>query len=260
MPFLFDSIIVGPIRSRRLGKSLGVNLLPPNGKLCNFDCIYCECGWNADGKGKGEALKYVDTDAVIQGLEKRLKELQQSNDLPDAITFAGNGEPTMHPDFAKIVDAVIELRNKYAPSAKVSVLTNAALSGRPEVLNALRKVDKPMLKLDAGTNETFQLINNPQENLTLEQVVNNMSQFGKNLMVQSMFLQGTYNGKPIDNSSPDELEPWLKIIEQLHPGEVMLYSIDRATPAKGLEKVSPEKLEEIANRVRVLGITANVFS
>jgi wyosine [tRNA(Phe)-imidazoG37] synthetase (radical SAM superfamily) len=256
--FLFDSIIVGPIKSRRLGKSLGVNLLPINCKLCNFDCIYCECGWNADGNPEKAQLRFNAAEEVHAELEKRLQELQAENNLPDAITFAGNGEPTMHPHFAQVVDEAMALRNRYAPQAKVCVLTNATLIRRPSVLSALKKVDRAMLKLDSGFDRTVKILNNPQGSFSVAQLVEGMRAFGDKLIVQTMFLRGAYNGATVDNTTPEEVEQWLKILKELKPRAVTMYTIDRETPAAGLQKISPEKMEEIAAKVRALGIIADV--
>ncbi len=256
--FLFNSIIVGPIKSRRLGKSLGVNLLPIRCKLCNFDCIYCECGWNVDGNPDRVKLQFNSAEEVHTELEKRLKELQAENNLPDAITFAGNGEPTMHPHFEQIVDDTIALRDKYAPQAKVCVLTNATLIQRPHVLAALMKVDRAMLKLDSGFDATAKILNNPQGNFSVAKLVEGMKAFGDRLIVQTMFLRGTYEGKLVDNTTPEEVGQWLKILMELKPREVTMYTIDRETPAKGLEKISPEKMEEIADKVRAMGIVVDV--
>jgi wyosine [tRNA(Phe)-imidazoG37] synthetase (radical SAM superfamily) len=258
--FLFNSPINGPIRSRRLGQSLGINLLPSNGKLCSYDCIYCECGWNADGNPEHKKLEFNEGQKVLELLEKRLQELQEKHQEPDAITFSGNGEPTMHPQFPQIVNSAIALRNRYAASAKVCVLTNATLIDRPEILSALKKVDHAMLKLDAGTDEMLRLINNPQGSITVRKLIDGMKQFGKNLIVQSMFLSGEVNGMTVDNTSPQEEKAWLSAIKELQPSMVMLYTIERATPAQNLQKASTEYLQSLAEKVRQLGIEANVFS
>ncbi|MDR1226856.1 MAG: radical SAM protein [Prevotellaceae bacterium] len=257
--FLFDSPIIGPIRSRRLGQSLGVNLLPSNGKLCNYDCIYCECGWNANGNPEHKKLAFNSAEIVYELLEKRLQELRQNHQEPDAITFSGNGEPTMHPQFPQIVDSAIALRNRHAPCAKVCVLTNATLVDRPEILTALKKVDRAMLKLDSGIDKTLQLINRPQADITVRKLIDGMKQFGQNLIVQSLFLSGEVDGFAIDNTSPAEEKAWLSAIKELQPSMVMLYTIERATPAQNLQKASTAYLQSLAEKVRYLGIEANVF-
>lgn len=234
--------------------------MPIRCKLCNFDCIYCECGWNADGNPEKIKLQFNAAEEVHAELEKRLRELQAESNLPDAITFAGNGEPTMHPHFEQVVDEAIALRDRYAPQAKVCVLTNATLIQRPSVLSALKKVDRAMLKLDSGFDETVKILNNPQGNFSVAQLVEGMKAFGDKLIVQTMFLRGSYGGHYVDNTSPREVEQWLKILAALKPREVTMYTIDRETPAKELEKISPEKMEEIAKKVRALGIIADVHS
>lgn len=246
--FLFDSIIVGPIHSRRLGTSLGVNLLAPDSKLCNFDCIYCECGWNGV-HGKGGFNPY---DRVIPALEAKLKAMADERKLPDVITFAGNGEPTMHPDFDRIVDATLNLRNRYAPDTKVAVLSNATMIDREAVRTALLRVDRNILKLDSAIDSTMRHINQPQNGRTVAEVIELLQQFQGCLVVQTMFLRGDYGGHHIDNTTPEEVEAYLDAIRQIHPSEVMLYTIDRHTPADGLQKVSYEEMETIAARIRTL--------
>lgn len=244
--FLFDSIIIGPIRSRRLGTSLGVNLLAPDSKLCNFNCIYCECGWNG-AHGKGAFNPY---EKVIPRLEAKLKEMAADSKLPDVITFAGNGEPTMHPDFDRIIDATLNLRNRYAPGTKVAVLSNATMIDRETVRKALLKVDRNILKFDSAIDSTMRHINQPQSNRTVEQIIELLQQFQGRLVVQTMFLRGDYGGHRIDNTTPEEVEAYLDAIRQIHPSEVMLYTIDRNTPADDLRKVPYEEMEAIASRIR----------
>jgi len=247
----FDQIIFGPVQSRRLGASLGINLLPLQGKFCNFDCIYCECGWNKDGRND----KQLHTrNAVKAALETRLQQLASTGELPDAITFSGNGEPTLHPEFPGIVDDVIALRNLYAPKAKVCVLSNATNIAKKEVFQALRKIDRPILKLDSGFADTVQLMNCPQNDYSIENIIAALQQFNGEFILQTMFLRGEHEGIKLDNTRPEELEKWLDIVAQLRPKEVMIYTIDRATPAKQLQKVPLDELETIADKVRTIGI------
>ncbi len=251
---LFNDVIFGPIKSRRLGVSLGVNLLPNYSKLCNFNCIYCECGWNR----KGDKKEFNSREVVKSTLEAKLKEMAANNELPDTITFSGNGEPTMHPDFAAIIDDTIELRNKYAPSANVSVLSNATMLGREKVFNALLKVDRAILKLDSGFDETVHLIDNPQGSYSVANTVKLMKKFNGKMTLQTMFLRGECNGKPVDNTVKIEVDRWLELVQEINPREIMIYTIDRETPAPNLQKVSVEELEQIANRARQLGYTVQV--
>ncbi len=255
--FLFDKIVFGPVHSRRLGISLGINLLPTGYKYCSFNCIYCECGWTKINNS--DKILFPPAIVIKQFLEKKLREMFENGELPETISFAGNGEPTLHPDFPEIIDFTIELRNKYSPESKVAVLSNATMLHIPAVVEALKKVDKNILKLDAGTEETFRLINNPLGNITQEEIVNNLKQFKKKLIIQSLFVRGDYNGKRVDNTSEKEIKPWLKHLKELKPELVMIYPIARATPAKGLEKISLKELEDIAEKVRNIGLNAEVY-
>lgn len=252
---LFQSVVFGPIRSRRLGTSLGINLLPADGKWCNYDCIYCECGWNAQHPSHALPTRAV----VSAALGERLTALAAEHCPPDAITFSGNGEPTLHPHFADIVDDVIALRDRHAPQTKICVLTNATNINKDAVRSALRKVDTTLLKLDAGNDRMLRLINQPQLKIGVRDLVDRMRDFGERLAIQSMFLRGTVNGIEIDNTQENEVEQWLALIEYLQPFQVMLYSIDRTTPATGLQKIEPHLLQQIAQQVRKLGITATVY-
>ena len=249
---LFTDIIYGPIRSRRLGISLGVNLLPLHSKLCNFDCIYCECGWNDDNRA--EKPRFNSREDVRTALEATLSKMEAEGALPDVITFAGNGEPTIHPEFEGIIDDTIALRNEFAPEAKVSVLSNATQLHREGVRNALHKVDNAILKLDSAFTETALLINKPQGNYSVERIVEQLAEFGKEFVLQTMFLRGEYNHHIVDNTTEREVLAWLALVEHLRPRSVMVYSIDRATPCHTLQKVEREELEKIAERVRSLGI------
>ena len=249
---LFTDIIYGPIRSRRLGISLGVNLLPLHSKLCNFDCIYCECGWNEDNRA--EKPRFNSREDVRTALEATLSKMEAEGALPDVITFAGNGEPTIHPEFEGIIDDTIALRDRFAPEAKVSVLSNATQLHREGVRNALHKVDNAILKLDSAFTATAKLINKPQGDYSVECIVEQLAAFGKEFVLQTMFLRGEYNGSKVDNTTESEVLAWLAIVEHLRPRSVMVYSIDRATPCDTLQKVEREELETIAERVRALGI------
>ena len=249
---LFPDIIYGPIRSRRLGISLGVNLLPLHSKLCNFDCVYCECGWNDDNRG--EKPRFNSREDVRSALEITLSKMQSEGQMPDVITFAGNGEPTIHPEFEAIIDDTIALRDAYAPNAKVSVLSNATQLHREDVRRALRKVDNPILKLDSAIDATAHIINKPCGNYSVANVVEQLHEFGREFVLQTMFLRGEYNGEYIDNTTEREILAWEAVVEYLRPRSVMVYSIDRATPCKTLQKVEREELDTIAERVRALGI------
>lgn len=252
---LFNDIIIGPIISRRLGISLGVNLLPTNGKLCNFNCIYCECGWTEKG---AEKLVYNPKKEVLRELEERLKERREKGESLDVITFAGNGEPTMHPDFAEIIDATIALRDIYFPHVKVAVLSNATLIDRDNVRHALEKVDRAILKIDSAFDHTIQLIDGPKGNYSLRKVIDAMKKFRGEIIIQTMFLRGEHNGEVVDNTTPEEIEAWINVLREIHPSLVMIYTIDRDTPLKTLSKVSYEELCAIGEEVESYGIKATV--
>lgn len=252
MTALFEDVIFGPVRSRRLGLSLGVNLLPVHAKLCSFDCIYCECGWNEDNRT--EKPRFNSREDIRIALEATLSKMVSEKNLPDVITFAGNGEPTIHPEFEGIIDDTIALRNRFAPQAKVSVLSNATQLHREDVCRALHKVDNPILKLDSAIDATAHIINKPCGNYSVEEVVKNMAKFGREFVLQTMFLRGEYNGEKVDNTTEREFLAWAAVVESLQPRSVMVYSIDRATPCQTIEKVSREELDKIAEKVRALGI------
>ncbi|MBO7282602.1 MAG: radical SAM protein [Alistipes sp.] len=255
MTSLYDNIIFGPIRSRRLGLSLGVNLLPIESKLCSFDCIYCECGWNDEHPGKRRFNAREDVRAM---LEETLQKMVADGTPPDVITFAGNGEPTMHPDFENIIEDTIALRDKHCPAAKVSVLSNATQIHREDVRRALLRVDNNILKLDSAFDETVQLVNKPQGAYTVARTVELLKAFEGNLILQTMFLRGEYLGKRVDNTTEEEVVAWLKLVAEICPKQVMVYSLDRDTPCQTLEKVEKEELREIAARVEALGIHCSV--
>ncbi|MGL4993699.1 MAG: radical SAM protein [Bacteroidales bacterium] len=241
---LFNETIFGPIKSRRLGISLGVNLLPVDGKLCSFDCIYCECGYNKD---QGKGTKLPTSIEVKRLLEEKLISLQKEGVTPDVITFAGNGEPTMHPEFPIIIDQTIELRDKYFPQAKISVLSNATLVSRPEVFKALLKVDNNILKLDGAIDHSVNIMDRPNSpSYSVATAVENLMKFQGKFILQTMFLRGVVNGETLDNTTQEELQAWYRVVRQLKPESIMIYSIDRPTPEKNLVKISKEELQEIA--------------
>lgn len=226
----FDEIVFGPIFSRRLGSSLGVNVLPSVGKLCNFDCVYCECGWNRDGAAPQR--RFPRADEVEAALGHKMSKASQEGVKVDSITFSGNGEPTLNPDFPQIVDAALRLRDKYFPEAKVSVLSNATMLGKPEVARALMRVDNPILKIDASSDELAQKINMPSGHYSLTDVVENLKLFEGDFILQTMFLKSP----DFDTAAPEALEAWRNLVRELKPREVMVYTIDRETPDKRLEK------------------------
>ena len=258
MGFLFDEIIFGPVHSRRLGSSLGINLLPANYKFCTFNCVYCECGWTH--KADSSKIKLPARKDVYARLERKLADLLETGHHPDAITFAGNGEPTIHPEFGKIIDDTIKLRDTYFPHAKVTVLSNASTLGKPEIVSALTKIDKNILKLDAGTEETFRLINHPRPGLKLSDIVKKLKSFNGTLIIQTLFVRGEYKGNRIDNTTAAELDAWLANLKEIKPAYVMIYPVDRQTAAEGLERISIDELSEISEKVEACGIKTQVYS
>ena len=231
----FDDIVFGPIVSRRLGSSLGVNLLPTKGKLCNFDCVYCECGWNKDGISDKLFPSLADIEAA---LEKKMSKAISDGLHIDSVTFSGNGEPTVHPDFPAVIDVTLRLRDKYFPQAKVSVLSNATMIGRPAVFEALRRVDNPILKIDASSDELIQQINKPMGRYVLAEVVRNLKRFDGNFILQTMFLKSP----DFDTTTPEAIQTWIEIVREIRPREIMVYTIDRETPDKRLEKYTVEQM------------------
>ncbi len=254
--FLFHEIIFGPVRSRRLGLSLGVNLLPLHTKLCSFNCIYCECGWTPKPAGD---QPLPSRDEVKTFLEKRLQELSAESYLPDAITYAGNGEPTLHPDFAGIVDDTLALRDRWSPNSRVTVLSNSSMIHQESVFQALNKLDNNILKLDAGSLSQFRLINNPVAETDLDKLVAGLCRFNGNLIIQSMFLRGSFKGQRVDNTTDEEVGIWIDRLRMIRPKKVMIYPIARETPVHNLEKIAVEELYRIASRVEADGIKAQVY-
>lgn len=249
---IYPSPVFGPVHSRRLGVSLGVNLLPADGKSCSFDCIYCECGYNSDHRPKE---KLPTREHVAATLERKLQDMKGEGVLPDVITFAGNGEPTSHPHFAEIIDDTISLRNHYAPNAKVSVLSNSTFLHRPQVVEALKRVDNNILKLDTVCPEYINMVDRPVGHYDVNAVIDSMKAFGGHLIIQTMFLRGTIDGNDVCNTGDEYVIPWLSALQEIRPQSVMIYTIDRETPDQFLEKASKEELDAICERVKALGIS-----
>ncbi len=244
---IYPSPIFGPVQSRRLGISLGINLLPRDGKVCSFDCIYCECGFNEEHRPK-EPLPTREEVAVA--LERKLRQMQEDGVMPDVLTFAGNGEPTCHPHFAEIIDDTIRLRDRYCPQAKVSVLSNSTMIHRHAVHDALMRVDNNILKLDTIDPDFIRLVDRPVGTYDVQQIVERMKAFGGHIIIQTMFLKGD----GIDNTTDRYVAPWLEAVKAIGPSQVMIYTIDRETPDQQLEKASREQLDAIRDRVVAAGI------
>lgn len=254
---LFNSTIFGPIHSRRLGTSLGINLSPNDGKVCTFDCLYCEAGYNAQGQG---STGLPPRQTVAEMLEQKLSDMHAMGAQLDVITFSGNGEPTAHPDFEGIVDDVVRLRNEYFPNVKISVLSNSTLIHRPGVARALRRVDNNILKLDSAIDQTIKVLDRPaQEAFNAHSAIEHIAAFGPQCIVQTMMLRGNDDqGHPVDNTTDAEVDALIDAYLRINPKEVMLYSIDRKTPAQHLHKVPLDELERIADRIRQSGIKVQV--
>lgn len=254
---LFHSTVFGPIHSRRLGVSLGINLMPDDGKVCSFDCLYCEAGFNSQGRG----TTGLPTRAEVKAdLEAKLLAMKENGEKPDVITFSGNGEPTLHPEFSGVIDDTIELRDRLCPEAKVSVLTNSTRIFNPEVAEALKKVDNNILKLDSAVEQTMRLIDRPaSKDFTVDRVVEGLKQFRGTGVIQTMILRGEHDGISVDNTTDREIEALIDAYKSIGPKEVMLYSLDRSTPEERLVKVERPELEAIARRIREAGVNVCEF-
>ena len=254
---LFDSIAYGPIHSRRLGTSLGMEIMPLTHKLCTFDCVYCECGWNQPVHKPVLPTR----EEIREALEAKLQVLLQENVSLDVITFSGNGEPTLHPEFLGIIQDTCALRDRYCPSAKVSVLSNSTQLGRAEVVEALRLCDNRILKLDAATDTMMRRIDQPvNKQLTVATLMQWLKQFNGDFTLQTCFLRGTHNGQILDNTAPEELSAWYNAVEELRPKQVMIYVIDRKTPEENLEKISREQMESIAAPLIAKGFNVSIYA
>jgi len=264
---IYPSPIFGPVHSRRLGLSLGINLLPADGKVCSFDCIYCECGLNAARRPHSAMPARA---LVAARLEERLRQMAADGCLPDVLTFAGNGEPTCHPHFAEIIGDTIALRDRYCPEAKVSVLSNATYIHRSEVHDALMRVDNNILKLDTVSPPYINNVDRPVGSYDVRRVIEGMKAFHGHVIIQTMFMRGecvvtdaVTGGGPsaraysysVDNTGEEYVGPWLEAVREIGPGRVMVYTIDRETPVAGLLKATREQLDNICSRVQAMGIS-----
>ena len=262
---LRTSYVFGPVRSRRLGASLGINVLPIKKKICSLNCIYCECGWNTDEINENvpqDLLSFPVSKIIKTELESVFVKIKNSSDVIDVITFSGNGEPTLHPQFAEIIDDTIELRNKYVPSVKIAVLSNSTNLGKEKIINALKKIDKPILKLDSANIDTFEKINlfgiNNKKNdgknkITIEKIIEGMRKFEGNFIFQTMFLKGILNNEIIDNTTDIEINGLIEAMKTTNPKQIMIYSLDRTPPANNLIKLNSNEMKRIANIIENAG-------
>ena len=255
--FLFEDIIFGPVNSRRLGISLGLNLVPVNRKVCTFNCIYCECGWTNERHLPSEG--FPARELIAESLIKKLVEMKSGGVLPDSLTYAGNGEPTLHPKFDGIIADTIEIRDQYAPESQIVVLSNASLADRPSVKEALKLVDKNILKLDTGFEETFRILNQPPANLKLADIISNLKLFSENLIIQTLFIRGRHGGNHIDNTIREEVAALLKLYREIKPAEVQVYTIARDPAVSTLKRIPLPELEVISGLIEELGIKTSVF-
>lgn len=252
---IYPSPIFGPIKSRRLGVSLGINLLPGDGKVCTFDCIYCECGLNAQRRPQS---KLPTRQQVADALEQKLQQMQAEGIAPDVLTFAGNGEPTAHPDFAQIIDDTLALRDRYFAEAKVSVLTNGTRIVNDDVFEALKRVDNNIVKLDTVDMDYITRIDRPVGRYNLEEIIARMKAFEGRCVIQTLFMRGVDGeGVSVDNTTPQYVNPWLEAVTHIAPREVMIYTIDRETPIQGLQKASPDILDSTVAQLKERGIKAS---
>lgn len=248
---IYPSPIFGPVHSRRLGVSLGINLLPGDGKVCTFDCIYCECGFNADHRPH---QKMPTRQEVATALEAKLQDMKQHGPTPDVFTFAGNGEPTANPHFPEIIDDTLRLRDRYFPKAKVSVLSNSTMIHRPEVRAALMRIDNNILKLDTIDPIYINKVDRPTGKYDVQKVIENLKLFNGHVIIQTMFMKGLSEGQSVDNTGDEFVTPWLETVKAIAPQQVMIYTIDRETPDHDLLKATHEELDSIRDRVLAAGI------
>ncbi len=247
---IYSSPIFGPVHSRRLGISLGLNLMPSDGKICTFDCIYCECGRNAEHR---PSLKRPSREEVKRALESKLLEMKELGPVPNVLTFAGNGEPTAHPDFPGIVSDVLALRDKYFPKAEVSVLSNGTRIFDDSVFDALLRLDNNIQKLDTVNPEYIDLIDSPAGEYNVEKVIERLCEFKGRVMIQTMFLTGTLDGRDMNNTTDFYVGPWIDALKRIKPYKVFIYTVARETPVSTLAKASADVLDGIASRLRGLG-------
>jgi wyosine [tRNA(Phe)-imidazoG37] synthetase (radical SAM superfamily) len=255
--FLWDKIAFGPIQSRRLGSSLGINISPTTVKICSFNCVYCECGWTLEKNICPDS--FFSVDEINAAIDQKLCQCKETGAPVDSITFSGNGEPTLHPQFEQIIDNLILLRNKYYPKTAITCLSNATQLTNSNVLKALKKIENPILKLDAATEPLFQLINKPTISISVEKIIKNLQQLKGNFFLQSLFFKGIIEEQCFNNAEEPHLSLWIDIVKQLHPKKVMIYSLDRNTPSQDLERIAIDELQKIVQQLQIFGIEAKAY-
>ncbi|MEF8798739.1 MAG: radical SAM protein [Candidatus Bipolaricaulota bacterium] len=243
---LRQKVIYGPVNSRRLGKSLGINLTPPGTKICSFDCVYCQYGETEVKSRVYDPQNAPTPEMVGESLEEALEELSKD---PDYLTFSGNGEPTLHPEFGKILEVVRKVRNRTS-EAKIALLSNSSKVNQRDFLTSINKVDVPIMKLDVGSPEKFHQINRPLQ-IQFQEVVDNLKKI-ENLHLQSLKFTGELG------NLGEDLQKWAGIVEELEPREVQIYSLDR--PCRfNLEKAGKDRLEEIKRVLAKKGIESGIY-
>jgi len=255
--FLWDKIAFGPVQSRRLGSSLGINVSPTTVKVCSFDCIYCECGWTMERSISPES--FFPAEKITAAIEMKLRQCKENHTPIDSITFSGNGEPTLHPNFEQIIDSLIILRNQYYPETAITCLSNSTQLTNKNVLSALKKIENPILKLDAVTEPLFQLINKPTISISIDEIIEHLGQLNGEFILQTLFFKGELDGQCFNNAAEPHLSSWINVAKKLHPKKVMIYSLDRNTPAQTIEKIPMEKLQEIVQQLHSVGICAEAY-
>ena len=255
--FLWDKIAFGPVQSRRLGSSLGINVSPTNVKICTFDCIYCECGWTLERSIAPEL--FFSVEEISAAIETKLCQCKKNDTHIDSITFSGNGEPTLHPDFEQIIDSLIVLRNRYFPETHITCLSNATQLTNKNVLSVIKKIENPILKLDAVTEPLFQLINKPTIQISVDEIIEHFGKLNGDFILQTLFFKGEIDGQTFNNATEPHLSSWINVVKQLRPKKVMIYSLDRITPAQTIEKISVEELQKIVKQLKTVGICAEAY-
>ena len=255
--FLWDKIAFGPVQSRRLGSSLGINISPTTVKICTFDCIYCECGWTLERSIAPEL--FFPAEEISAAIEAKLRQCNDDSISIDSITFSGNGEPTLHPNFEQIIDSLVVLRNQYYPETHITCLSNATQLTNKNVLSAIKKIENPILKLDAVTEPLFQLINKPTIKISVDEIIEHLGKLNGDFILQTLFFKGEIDGQPFNNAAEPHLSLWINVVKQLHPKKVMIYSLDRSTPAQTIEKIPVEELQDIVKQLQTVGICAEAY-
>jgi wyosine [tRNA(Phe)-imidazoG37] synthetase (radical SAM superfamily) len=234
-------VIYGPVNSRRLGRSLGINLLPASRKVCTFDCVYCQYGRADAVTTAGSDTGFPSVQNVLDKVEEAIK---RQPTPPDYLTFSGNGEPTLHPDFPEIVAEVLRLRDRVCPGARVALLSNSSRAHRREIREAIEQLDDPIMKLDAGDPATLAQISRPATGVTLERIVEGLAELPY-LVVQSMIISGQ-----AQNCEGEAHEAWLATLARISPDEVQVYSADRVVAESGVQRVSKEDLARLAHNAQ----------